>query len=691
MKKVTVLSKAAESSYIAKAMDASVSKHLLDEHFTLVAANNRFYEMFGYDKEEYIRLYKNCVDVYYATYQEGWNELVSVVNTAIQNNEDEFTYIGRIEHKSGRKIWVKLVARFTDEYIDGCQVAYIIMIDISDLMQNKIEKDVIKTVFPGPISKYRVTKDRYDFLEGNEKFYEIFGNRKISFSHSDSFSDNAIGELKGKEYDLRKGDFTTFTVTHIDDDEKNHYFKVNAECVDWIEDDPIYLLLYTDITDLIIQQQKLEEYNQSIHKLAYSDEVTEGYNRRKFDQVALNAINNSKAGSYSMVWMNLQKFKLINDAGGIEAGDRVLKYIYEKIDLFLNPDEYVCRLFSDNFIILFKENDNMDIEKRILQMIYEMNSYNIGKKEKYYLTFVCGVYHIDDIGLSVTAMEDRAHTALKSNDSSRSELCVCNYYADEMRSKLINEKILENRMRDSLKNKEFEVYLQPKYSLDTKKIYGAEALIRWVHPTKGLLPPAEFIPLFERNGFIIELDLFVFEEVCALIKKWMDNGVEAHPISVNMSRAHFVKDDFLDRYIQIRDKYGVPAEYLEIELTETMVFSNPQAFSKIIREIHEAGFKCSMDDFGSGYSSLNMLKNLDLDTVKLDGAFFNSKTMEDKKENIIVKSIIDMTKALDMLTVAEGIESEKQMDFLNHTACDYVQGYIISKPLPIKEFEKLIR
>lgn len=687
---IAILSKGIESHYITESLNISVSKHLLDEHFTLVAANNRYYEMFGYDKEEYVRLFKNRPDLYYADDPEGWEELGTIVATALKNGDSGYTYIGRMRHKDGRKIWIHLVAHFIDEYVNGYQVSYSVMMDISDLMQSKIEKDVTQNIFPGLISKYKVTDIGYEFLDGNQRFHKMFENTKLSFRCNEVSEASELHTICTMYDDFRKGISKTFIVAPKDKNGQKYYLKVSAECIDWINNDPIYLLLYTDITDLTIQSQKLENYNRSVHKLAYSDEVTGGFNRRKFDQAAFEAINSNEIETYSMIWLNLQKFKLINDIAGIELGDKTLKYVYEKITKLLNDGEYVARLFSDNFVILLKEQNDQKIEKRLNNIISQINDFNDSRELKYYLTFICGIYHINDIKLPITTMEDRAHTALKSINSKQSDLCVCYYYTDEIRSILLQEKEIENIMRDSLKKKEFQIYLQPKYSLKSKKIYGAEALIRWIHPIRGLLSPAEFIPLFERNGFIIDIDLYVFEEVCNLIRKWLNAGKEIHPISVNMSRAHFVNNDFFKEYIRIKNEYDIPSKYIEIELTETMVFEDPEMFSKIIKKIHQAGFKCSMDDFGSGYSSLNLLKDLELDIVKLDRAFFSSEMMENKKENIIVKSIIDMTQALNMLTVAEGIESKQQMEFLSKTACDYIQGYVISKPVSINEFERMI-
>lgn len=687
--KVAVLSEAIENQYLTESLNTSVSKHKLDEHFTLVAANARYYEMFGYEREEYEQLFQNRPDLFYADDPEGWAELTSVVKETLAQHKNRYTYIGRMKHRSGRKVWIRLVGTLIDEYVDGFQIAYSVMMDISDMMQDKIEKGIMESIFPGLIAKYKVTKKGYDFIQGNQRLYETFGEALIFKRDQVGNHDfEAAYEIHDKLY---CGESCNFTISPLDKKGNRHYLNVNAECVDWIGEEPIYLFLYNDISDLTRQKKQLEEYNKSMHRLAYSDDVTGGYNRRKFEQSAGATIKSFEPGTFTLIWMNMQKFKLINEMEGVEAGDRVLTYIHSKILNKLNSEECVARLFSDNFIILMKESDNQRIESRLQDLVEYINEFNQESQCKYYLTFTAGVYHVTDNTLSITSMEDRAHAARKSQHIFSSNLCVCNFYSEEIQKKLQEEKNIENCMRESLKHHEFEVYLQPKYSLKNKKIYGAEALIRWHHPELGFLSPAEFIPLFEKNGFIVNLDLFVFEEVCKLLHQWKMEHKPLYPISVNMSRAHFMKQDFLDEYIAIVNQYDIPTEYLEIELTETMVFENPEAFHSIIQRIHEAGFSCSMDDFGSGYSSLNMLKDLELDTVKLDGAFFSSENMDNQKENIIVRSIIDMTNKLDMSTVAEGIETIHQMNFLSMTPCDLVQGYVISRPVPIAEFETLIR
>ncbi|WP_041138409.1 sensor domain-containing protein [Beduini massiliensis] len=682
------LSKDLEYQYLMEGLNASVSKHLLDEHFTLVAANDRYYELFGYTKEEYERRFHNRPDLFFKDSPDEWNNLCAVVIDALENNKGGYEYIGRMKHKNGTKLWIRITAVFIDEYVNGSQISYSIMSDMTSVMQTKIEKDVIQDNFPGLIAKYRLTKDSLSFLDGNQSFYDFF-NQKRSFHLEDLKTSEALHEVIEVLPLLRQGKNAAFTISPTNHSKEQCFLKIHAQCIDWVDNDPVYLLIYTDVTEITKKNKQLEEYNQTLHTLAFSDEITKGFNRRKFDLAAGERIRSAVSGTYSVIWLNLQKFKLLNDIGGVEAGDRALIYIYRKIKAHLLDEECLTRIFSDNFVILLKTIEPKVIEDRLNTMIQDINSYNDQNVYKYYLTFSAGIYHINDPKMPVTSIEDYAHAALKNNDSIKEGMCLYHYYTDTIRTQMLDEKNIENRMREALKNKEFEVYLQPKYEVETNTIAGAEALIRWNDPQYGLIPPNDFIPLFESNGFIIQLDLFVFENVCQLLARWLKEGHSLIPISVNMSRLHFKNKDFIKRYKEIRDDYQVPSQYLEIELTETMVFENPQAFMSIIDKIHEAGFTCSMDDFGSGYSSLNTLKNINVDSIKLDKAFFSSQKMENKKENIIIQSMLEMAKALQMTTIAEGIETREQVEFLRHSPCHLIQGYYFSKPLPIPSFETL--
>lgn len=302
-----------------------------------------------------------------------------------------------------------------------------------------------------------------------------------------------------------------------------------------------------------------------------------------------------------------------------------------------------------------------------------------------------GAYEIDDRKLPILFIQDRANLARKESEvhlSNTNHLYSCAFYSEEDRKRLYREKEMENQMDSALASNEFEAYLQPKLDISSGRIVGAEALVRWNNPARGLVPPNDFIPFFERNGFIIQIDLFVFEQVCDRLRRWIDAGITPSCISVNLSRVHLNDPDFLAPFITIKDRYAIPTEYLEFELTESLLTENIALVISSINRIHDAGFSCSLDDFGSGYSSLNLLADVPVDTVKLDGNFFRTLKMTDYRKRTIIESIIDVAKKLKMTTVAEGIETKEQLAYLRWIHCDQAQGYVISKPLPVDMFEK---
>ena len=246
---------------------------------------------------------------------------------------------------------------------------------------------------------------------------------------------------------------------------------------------------------------------------------------------------------------------------------------------------------------------------------------------------------------------------------------------------------MEDDMERALANKEFKVYLQPKISTGEEKLAGAEALVRWVHPTEGFIPPNKFIPIFEQNGFILKLDDYMLEEIARQQAEWIAQGRSIVPISVNVSRAHFTREDLAEHIVGIVDKYKVPHSVIELELTESAFFDDKQTLLNTVKSLREAGFPVSMDDFGAGYSSLNSLKEMHLDVLKIDADFFRG-VEEEKRGMLIVSEVIDLAKKLDMKIVAEGIENKEQVDFLTELECDLIQGYFFAKPMPISEFEE---
>lgn len=428
--------------------------------------------------------------------------------------------------------------------------------------------------------------------------------------------------------------------------------------------------------------------NKEISDLAYKDAITGGISQIMFE-IELKRMQKTFV-PYTFISLDLREFKLINDTFGSEAGNDVLKHVYQSISKHLEKGELVSRINADNFNVILRSIDQEETTQKMNQIAEDINSYNELLDRPYFMPISCGCYIVKDADMEMVVIRDKANVARKKDkEKSGHHLCTLNYYNDIEHEQMVREKRMENMMEKALEQEEFVVYLQPKVSLNSGEIIGSEALVRWNNPREGMIPPNDFIPLFEKNDFIIKLDLYVFEKVCQTIKTWLDNGMPALPVSVNLSRNHLRYQHFLKEYKTIQDTYQIPSNLIEIELTETVVFENLDLLKNLIDEIHGYGFLCSMDDFGSGYSSLNVLKEIPVDILKLDKVFFEYE--DDKKAEYIIESVIDLAKHLGMETIAEGVETIAQVELLKALHCDIVQGYVFSKPLPIKDFEKLLK
>ncbi|MEE0139398.1 EAL domain-containing protein [Fusobacterium ulcerans] len=428
--------------------------------------------------------------------------------------------------------------------------------------------------------------------------------------------------------------------------------------------------------------------NEEISKIAYEDPITKGFTSARFEIDVRKRLTEKEFKPFTLVSLDIRKFKLINESFGEEKGNFVLRYVHDCIKRSLGKNESVSRISSDTFNILLDSIDESEIKCKMKNLSALINEFNTDVETPYYLSIDCGAYIVKNENLNVIVIRDRANHARKnSKNSSNTELFYnCVFYNNIEIENSLKEKNIEDNMERALENNEFVVYLQPKVEIKSNKIAGAEALVRWLDPKKGIIPPLEFIPIFEKNGFIGKLDIYVFEEVCKMIRNWLDEGTNPVPVSVNLSRMHLQNPHFLKKYKEIQMKYNIPADLLEIELTETMVFENFEHLKKIIDEIHQMGFYCSIDDFGSGYSSLNLLKEIPVDILKLDRVFFSKEN--DERGNNVIESIISLAKKLNMTTISEGVETISQVDFLKKINCDLVQGYVFSKPLNRDSFEK---
>ena len=426
-----------------------------------------------------------------------------------------------------------------------------------------------------------------------------------------------------------------------------------------------------------------------MYKLGFIDPLTKTDNlnafRMKFPAVA--AAFKEKNIPFALVLMNINRFKAVNDIYGFEQGDLVLKQVATILENSLRAGELFCRSGADVFLLLLACPDPVELGKRIDTLVERAGGFCQAQGEDLPLSITCGVYLVEE-DIPFYIMMDRANMAW----ASAKEQAGTNYafYDREYLHRIVTERRIESSMEQALADGEFWVYLQPKCDFKTGRTVSAEALVRWMHPSQGIIAPDWFIPIFEKNGFILKLDWFILREVVAQLKKWKEENRPLVPIGVNFSRLHLDDEHFIDELVRITDEAGVPHHLLEIELTESIVFGNVERMKHVIDGLHANGFSVAMDDFGAGYSSLNVLKNLDFDCVKLDKEFL-AKGEGNPRQRQIISGLVSMVKDLDTLIVAEGVETKEQAEFLSSIGCDMAQGYFYSRPLPIEEFEKRLQ
>lgn len=418
--------------------------------------------------------------------------------------------------------------------------------------------------------------------------------------------------------------------------------------------------------------------------LAYQDDVTGGMNNAAFQQ---RYREEQRLSRPTIVLLNVRRFKLINEKLGYGAGNRILRLINQELDVSLNgkAGEFVARSEMDNFFLCVDGQDPERIRERVQTMEKSINRRVSTVYPGVRLSFAAGCCIVEDRAEDIRILQDRTRIALR--DESVTEENSCAFYSEKIAQRLKGEQDLNTIFDTSLEDRDFLVYLQPKVNLKTGRLSGAEALVRWNHPERGVISPGDFIPMLERNGKICRLDFYMFEEICKFYWLRREQGKPWHTVSVNLSRYHFYEDGFLDKFQAVRQRYGLPDGAIEFELTESMFFDREhnERIKKGIRQMHEMGFRCSMDDFGSGYSSLGILKEFDVDVIKMDRSFFLD--MGSEKARDIIRSVVELAAKLNMETVAEGIEDTEQMEFLHSIQCDTVQGYYFSKPLPINDYE----
>ncbi len=529
--------------------------------------------------------------------------------------------------------------------------------------------------------------------ESNANFYEYVKNRYVITTEKEEEKiDKMAQAIKNKQ-------IGTFDIK-VDNDDVYfiHYEKVNIN--DWYvvttaSDETIAKQLFTLvilsigvclIINLLIIAITIyidisnQKKNRKLYRIAYIDSVTSLGNVVYFKEKGAIFLQNQTAKNKYIITLDINKFKALNNTYGYGFCNEILKTLGKKLYNLVPIDNITCRISNDIFASIFSYEENIN---ELLDTIFkELSRIEIGDID-IHLNLSIGAYKIN--------LKDRdIKKVLDKSDMARSKikgLYHNNYYLfdETLENQLIEEQKIEACMEEALTNHEFIIYYQPKISTQNEKMAGAEALVRW-YRGKEIIPPNKFIPLFEKNKFIIKLDLYIFEQVCKDLVAWRKKYQYMPTISINVSKEHFVDENFIDEYVKICNQYNIETSCIDLEITESATIDSNINILKVLNNIKAKGFIISIDDFGTGYSSLNMLQNMPIDIIKIDKVFIDKADLS--SHNNVINYIMFIAKNLGVKTIAEGVETKEQMEYIRDIKCDMIQGYYYSKPITKEEFEK---
>ncbi len=441
---------------------------------------------------------------------------------------------------------------------------------------------------------------------------------------------------------------------HLLEEMLEEYLKEVAESSIALEDIPEN----EDMQSLLKRVSKRNRFNRNVNNLLFASKKDIGF-----------------------IQFDIRKFKIVNDLYGEKFGDEVLYFITRQLRENCSENQFFVNLRSDVFMVV-TEYENAQELVEFIQELDERISYY--KNVKLQLSY--GIYTVEDRNMELRQMEDRAAMARKR--AKNNVLTNILFYQEQFKDCLYNRKFIEENMQLAITERQFQMYLQPKYSIAQNVIIGAEALVRWEHPEKGLIYPNQFIPIIEENGFVKKVDYYIWSEACHFIRRCREEGVDPAPISVNVSRIHLRDDDECIQILsEMIEETGIRKELLELEITET---ADDQQISNKALRLKEEGFTLLMDDFGSGYSSLNILLETPFDVIKLDKKFMENM-MVSRKGRLILEQVVAMANKLELGLLAEGVETKEQIDLLQSIGCDQVQGYYYAKPMPAEDFFALLK
>lgn len=552
-----------------------------------------------------------------------------------------------------------------------------------------------------------ITALYYDYESGREESVAqrirasmIADHRMEGFSIiPEAFTMDIIGENAAEHYNVKPGDVCykkmrgrtapcdncpavkldkdggVYAASAIYDEKDRRWLDVTASVSESNEGERRYIVSSTDITDCL-------------GRIQMTDSLT---GLPGFDSFTAEALRRSASGNYSgfIAVISFAEFRRVNERLGYEMGNSILISVANIMSSCLSGSEMICRNNASRFVLLFEGEDDNELFVRLSSMLTSIQK-QIFDKYKIQIFLLAGVAAFDD-EVGVMGAIDRGVAAKKTvSDRAYYNRNHIVFYDGELSRQIKERRQIESHMMEALENNEFKVFYQPKVGIADGRVIGAEALVRWIRQDGEIISPGKFVPIFEENGFITDMDFAIYRNAISDISRWLKMGVSVPLISLNVSRFHLNEDNFPERLNGLVDKYGVPHKYIELEITESLLTENLDRLVDTVTQLKEMGFRISIDDFGSGYSSLNLITQLPFDTLKIDGAFFLKNDLTDKNKKVIT-SIVTLAKSLNLETVSEGVETQTQVDFLKELGCDMIQGYFYYKPMPSAEFEKLLK
>ncbi len=421
-----------------------------------------------------------------------------------------------------------------------------------------------------------------------------------------------------------------------------------------------------------------------VFDLAYVDDLTRAPNENAFKERATELLMENPEVPYLITCFDIMNFRYINEGYGHLKADMLLRDIAGALREAYSYNETFGRLSADRFVGLVVDDNRLTERNEFITERITRAAEEIGMK--YPIKFKTGIYYIRDKKEPISEMIDKANLARKAVVSTMRDLEV--EYRDQLMEETRKQERVESRMHEALDNGEFRPYLQPKWNMAEDRIYGAEALIRWVDQTGKIIPPVEFIPVFEKNGFIEQIDFYMLEEICRYIRQMIDEGREVYPVSINQSRYLLYDPNYIMKVQEIMIKYRVPKGLIELEITETVFFNEKERMLEVMRNLKEFNMSLSIDDFGSGYSSLNLLRDIPFDVLKIDRGFLD-ESVQSESGKWILRKIVEMAEGLNLKVICEGVETHEQVEMLLDIGCIYAQGYLYSRPIPIEDFMEM--